>query len=237
MALPEEGFSFSRDVGFNRKACAGNSIANLFWSRWLVRAKPDPRDTTQKFLFTLRDNTFIESVLIPASPALYGSPSDRKTLCVSTQVGSAPTDASSVRAVWRDGLRNLEPGEIVEQVLLVETLSGETVQQYRLHGNGGTLGQLSKSSASHRDHQQHLGASESAHATSRFRRVALANRIRELADQPLQIRLAVSLHGATDEVRQTIMPINRKFNLADVDRCVRILYVQRNINVLRLNIS
>jgi len=48
----------------------------------------------------------------------------------------------------------------------------------------------------------------------------LAPRIRELAEQPLQIRLAVSLHGATDDVRQTIMPINRKFNLAALtDAC------------------
>jgi len=48
----------------------------------------------------------------------------------------------------------------------------------------------------------------------------LAPRIRDLAEQPLQIRLAVSLHGATDEVRQRIMPINRKFNVATlIDAC------------------
>jgi 23S rRNA (adenine2503-C2)-methyltransferase len=41
----------------------------------------------------------------------------------------------------------------------------------------------------------------------------LAPQIRELADQPLQVRLAVSLHGATDEVRQQIMPVNRKYPL------------------------
>src|SRR4030095_2249733 len=42
----------------------------------------------------------------------------------------------------------------------------------------------------------------------------LAPQIRQLADQPLQVRLAISLHGATDEVRQKIMPINRKYPLA-----------------------
>ena len=47
------------------------------------------KDTTQKFLFRLRDGNLIESVLIPASPALYGSPSDRRTICISTQVGCA----------------------------------------------------------------------------------------------------------------------------------------------------
>jgi len=46
-------------------------------------------DSTRKFLLALPDRTFIESVLIPASPALYASPADRKTICVSTQVGCA----------------------------------------------------------------------------------------------------------------------------------------------------
>jgi 23S rRNA (adenine2503-C2)-methyltransferase len=47
------------------------------------------RDTTQKFLWQLSDGAFIESVLIPANPSLYGEASDRQTLCVSTQVGCA----------------------------------------------------------------------------------------------------------------------------------------------------
>jgi 23S rRNA (adenine2503-C2)-methyltransferase len=42
----------------------------------------------------------------------------------------------------------------------------------------------------------------------------LAPQIRKLADEPLQIRLAISLHGATDEVRDQIMPINRRYNIA-----------------------
>ena len=47
------------------------------------------QDTTRKFLFRLSDDSLIESVLIPASPALYGDRSDRRTICVSTQVGCA----------------------------------------------------------------------------------------------------------------------------------------------------
>src|SRR6266480_657344 len=46
-------------------------------------------DTTRKFLFRLNDGNLIESVLIPASPALYGQRSDRRTICISTQVGCA----------------------------------------------------------------------------------------------------------------------------------------------------
>src|SRR5580700_2337156 len=180
--------------------------------------KTGSRDTTQKFLFALRDTSFIESVLLPASPALYGSASDRKTLCLSTQVGCAygcKFCASGLEG-WT---RNLEPGEIVEQVLRVEALSGEKVNNLVFMGMGEPL-------ANYQNLLQSIeiikapwgigiGARHITVSTS-----GLAPRIRELADQPLQIRLAISLHGATDGVREKIMPINRKFNLAALmDAC------------------
>jgi 23S rRNA (adenine2503-C2)-methyltransferase len=176
------------------------------------------RDTTQKFLFALRDNSFIESVLIPASPALYGSASDRKTLCVSTQVGCAygcKFCASGLEG-WS---RNLEPGEIVEQVLRVEALSGENVNNIVFMGMGEPLANydnlLQSIEIIRAPWGIGIGARHITVSTS-----GLAPRIRGLADQPLQIRLAVSLHGATDEVRQTIMPVNRKYNLAALmDAC------------------
>src|SRR5690242_14501917 len=77
------------------------------------------RDTTQKFLFRLGDGSLIESVLIPASPALYGSRSDRRTLCVSTQVGCAY--GCKFCASGLDGFsRNLQPNEIVDQIIRSE---------------------------------------------------------------------------------------------------------------------
>src|SRR6185369_5991455 len=84
----------------------------------LVR-KQGSRDTTQKFLWRLADKSLIESVLIPANPTLYGEPSDRRTLCVSTQVGCAYGCRFCASGLdgWK---RNLEPYEIVEQVLAVE---------------------------------------------------------------------------------------------------------------------
>jgi len=176
------------------------------------------RDTTQKFLFALKGDTLIESVLIPASPALYGSPSDRRTVCISTQVGCAygcKFCASGLEG-WT---RNLEPGEIVEQVLQVEALSGEKINNIVFMGMGEPLA----------NYQNLLRAIEIIRAPwgvgigARHITVStsgLAPRIRDLAEQPLQIRLAVSLHGATDEVRQRIMPINRKFNVATlIDAC------------------
>ncbi len=180
--------------------------------------KTGSNDTTQKFLFALRDQSFIESVLIPASPALYGSPSDRKTLCVSTQVGCAygcKFCASGLEG-WT---RNLEPGEMVEQILQVEALSGEKINNIVFMGMGEPLANyqnlLQAIEIIRAPWGIGIGARHITISTS-----GLAPRIRELADQPLQIRLAVSLHGATDAVREKIMPINRKFNLATLmDAC------------------
>src|SRR5206468_2247074 len=81
--------------------------------------KQGSRDTTQKFLWKLKDGSFIESVLIPANPALYGEASDRHTLCVSTQVGCAygcRFCASGLEG-WK---RNLGVEEILEQVVATE---------------------------------------------------------------------------------------------------------------------
>ena len=83
-------------------------------------------DTTRKFLFRLPDGNLIESVLIPASPALYGERSDRRTICVSTQVGCAY--GCKFCASGLDGYtRNLEASEIVQQLLEVERKSGEKI--------------------------------------------------------------------------------------------------------------
>jgi 23S rRNA (adenine2503-C2)-methyltransferase len=108
-------------------------------------SKQGSRDTTQKFLWRLADHSLIESVLIPANPALYGEASDRHTLCVSTQVGCAygcKFCASGLEG-WK---RNLLPHEIIEQVLAIErdALVGRGVpasrrpprQQPRHHGHG-----------------------------------------------------------------------------------------------------
>ena len=74
----------------NLSAALRQRLAESFSLRSLQAVRTQgARDTTRKFLFKLADGRFIESVVIPASPALYGETSDRHTLCVSTQVGCA----------------------------------------------------------------------------------------------------------------------------------------------------
>ena len=194
------------------------------------------RDTTQKFLWRLSDKALIESVLIPANPALYGDASDRHTLCVSTQVGCAygcKFCASGLEG-WK---RNLRVEEIVEQVLAVERwhassssgLTGEPITSTRvttrrnerfidnlvIMGMGEPLANydhlIKALGILNAPWGGGIGARKITVSTS-----GLAPQIRRLAEEPLQFRLAVSLHGATDEVRNKIMPVNRKYPLREL---------------------
>jgi 23S rRNA (adenine2503-C2)-methyltransferase len=175
-------------------------------------------DTTRKYLFKLPDGALIESVLIPASPALYGEASDRRTLCVSTQVGCAY--GCKFCASGLDGFsRNLSPGEIAGQLIEAERLSGERVSNLVFMGMGEPLANFANLMRAidiiNSPWGIGLGARHITISTS-----GLAPQIRQLADQPRQIRLAISLHGATDEVRGQIMPVNRKYPLAELlDAC------------------
>ena len=169
------------------------------------------KDTTRKFLFRLRDGGLIESVLIPASPALYGETSDRRTACVSTQVGCAY--GCKFCASGLEGFsRNLEPGEIVDQLLAIEKESGEKIDNIVFMGMGEPLANLTNLLRAIRVINAPWGLGIGArHIT--ISTSGLAPQIRTLATEPTQFRLAISLHGATDEVRSQIMPVNRKYNL------------------------
>jgi len=170
-------------------------------------------DTTEKFLFQLHDGALIETVLIPATPGLT-SQSDRHTVCVSTQVGCAygcRFCASGLAGVKR----NLTAAEIVDQVLHVQELSGERVSNIVVMGMGEPLANYDNVLRALRilnaPWALGIGARKITVST-----VGLAPQIRRLADDPLQIRLAISLHGATDDVRQQIMPVNKKHPLNEL---------------------
>jgi 23S rRNA (adenine2503-C2)-methyltransferase len=198
-------------------------------------------DATQKFLWRLHDHSLIESVLIPANPALYGDASDRQTLCVSTQVGCAY--GCKFCASGLDGWkRNLTPDEIVEQVLAVErnvasdkwqvtrnqTLPSVTghASRFTLHasravdnvvvmGMGEPLANYENLLTALRILNAPWGGGIGARKIT-ISTSGLAPQIRRLAAEPLQFRLAISLHGATDAVRNKIMPVNRRFPLNEL---------------------
>jgi 23S rRNA (adenine2503-C2)-methyltransferase len=168
-------------------------------------------DSTRKFLFRLADGNLIESVLIPASPALYGEPSDRRTICVSTQVGCAY--GCKFCASGLEGFsRNLLANEIVDQLIAVEDATGEKIDNVVFMGMGEPLANFENLMRAIRIINARWGLAIGARRIT-VSTSGLAPQIRKLAEEPLQIRLAVSLHGATDEVRSRIMPINRRYNI------------------------
>ncbi|MEX1049100.1 MAG: 23S rRNA (adenine(2503)-C(2))-methyltransferase RlmN [Akkermansiaceae bacterium] len=171
-------------------------------------------DTTRKFLFRLHDGRYVESVLIPANPALYGEKSDRRTLCVSSQVGCA-YGCKFCASGLAGFTRNLDAAEIAGQVLAAEQLSGERVDSLVFMGMGEPLANLPNLLEAVAlitgEKTLHLGARHLTISTS-----GLVPQIKQLAEHPQQIRLAISLHGATDDVREQIMPINKKWPVTEL---------------------
>lgn len=173
-------------------------------------------DTTRKYLWALRAGDFVESVLIPANPGIDGDRAGRWTLCVSSQVGCAY--GCKFCASGLDGWkRNLSPGEIVGQVLAAEADSGVRIDNLVFMGMGEPMANY-KNLLTALDYLNaespwglHIGARHVTISTS-----GLVPQIKQLADDPRQFRLAISLHGATDPVREQIMPINRKYPLAQL---------------------
>jgi len=196
--------------------------------------KQGSHDTTQKFLWKLADGAFIESVLIPANPALYGEASDRHTLCISTQVGCAygcRFCASGLEG-WK---RNLGVHEILEQVLAVERMAANEREQAPA---ADPASPVSRPAARAVDNVVVMGMGEPlANYDNLIKALKILNapwgggigarkitistsglapQIRKLGVEPMQFRLAISLHGATDAVRNRIMPVNKKHPLADL---------------------
>ena len=192
----------------------------------LARKQGSP-DTTQKFLWQLADGQFIESVLIPANPALYGEASDRHTLCISTQVGCAYGCRFCASGLdgWK---RNLGVHEIIEQILAterwhaaqpkeesLEPTANRVVNNLVVMGMGEPLANydnlIKALKILNAPWGGGIGARRMTISTS-----GLAPQIRKLAVEPMQFRLAISLHGATDEVRNRLMPVNKKYPLSEL---------------------
>ncbi len=168
-------------------------------------------DTTRKFLTRMEDGSLVESVIIPAATAENGEKSDRITLCVSSQVGCA--FGCKFCASGLLGLkRHLSTAEIIGQILSAESIAGKRVNNLVFMGMGEPLSNFDnlldalEIITSHRGLE--IGARHITISTSGF-----VPGLKRLAAYPKQIRLAVSLHGATNAVRDQIMPVNKKWPL------------------------
>lgn len=163
-------------------------------------------DGTRKYLFRLRDGQLIETVMIPEE--------DRITVCVSTQVGCAMGCAFC--ATGQSGyVRNLSSSEIVGQVLAVRSDLMRRVSNIVFMGMGEPLQNYDSVMASIDIFNDPKGlAIGMRHIT--ISTCGVAPGIRRLADERLQLVLAISLHATTDEERQKLMPIARKYPLNEL---------------------
>jgi 23S rRNA (adenine2503-C2)-methyltransferase len=165
-------------------------------------------DGTEKFVLRLRDGRTIESVFIPDTPAM--------TFCISTQVGCAM--ACGFCLTGKMGLvRNLTAGEIVGQVrVLVDALAmRDTAFNIVLMGMGEPLHNYDETMKALRiladEHGFHLPPRRVTLST-----VGLLPALERLAKEPVMPNLAISLHAPTDAQRGALVPINRKYGVAEI---------------------
>ena len=181
-------------------------------------------DETEKLLLEMGDHSRVETVVIRAPQIGVGQKSSRKTICISTQVGCAYSCrfCASGLAGWK---RDLSVGEIVSQLIHVCHLEDETTQRAReeiasfdnivVMGMGEPMANYENLLPALRILNAPWGLNFGA------RRITVSTsgivpRILELANEPEQFRLAVSLHGATNDVREQIMPINKRYPLEEL---------------------
>jgi len=169
-------------------------------------------DGAAKLAFRTEDGRVVESVLIP-----HGR---RTTVCVSSQIGCA--FACRFCATGEQGLvRNLAAGEIVEQVVRVQARwRPNRVSNVVFMGMGEPLANYEAVVRAvrllNRPGGLHVGARRIAISTC-----GLPEQMRRLAEEGLQVALAVSLHAATDELRDELVPINKRHPISEVIAAAR----------------
>ncbi|MDR7543316.1 MAG: 23S rRNA (adenine(2503)-C(2))-methyltransferase RlmN [Armatimonadota bacterium] len=179
--------------------------------RLLLRADA-ASDGTTKVLLGLQDGRTIESVLLRYDDG-------RRTACVSTQVGCGM--GCTFCATGLAGLvRNLTAGEIVDQVLLLAQETGERITHVVFMGMGEPLANYEATLRAVRllnaPYGLRIGMRHLTIST-----VGLVPQIRRLASERLQLLLAISLHAPNDELRSQLVPVNRRWPLAELMAAAR----------------
>jgi 23S rRNA (adenine2503-C2)-methyltransferase len=168
-------------------------------------------DGTRKFLLKLHDSQNIETVLIPGD--------DHDTLCVSTQVGCA-MGCRICRTAQMGLTRNLSAAEIVAQLLTVRRQVPDCrITNVVFMGMGEPLANLEETVRAI-GIMTHPNGPQISWRRLTVSTSGLVPRIRELGAMT-RVKLAVSLNAVTDEQRDAIMPVNRRYPLAELLRCLQ----------------
>ncbi|MES3019781.1 MAG: 23S rRNA (adenine(2503)-C(2))-methyltransferase RlmN [Bacteroidota bacterium] len=164
-------------------------------------------DKTIKNTFKLYDSNIIEGVLIPAS--------DRMTACVSSQVGCSLT-CKFCATGYMERKRNLNPDEIYDQVVLIDRQAKENYQAPLTNIVYMGMGEPLLNYANVLKSIERITAKDGLNMAAKRITVStagIAKMIRKLGDDEVRFNLALSLHAANDEKRNTIMPINEQNSL------------------------
>ena len=170
------------------------------------------RSGAKKYLFKTFDNYIVESVVIPELK--------RTTLCISTQVG-CPLDCQFCATGLMGYKRNLSSGEIIDQFQLVsKDFDKSKISNIVYMGMGEPLLNYANTLKT-----LQIFAEEKTKEISLRRitvsTVGIAPKIVELADSGLKVKLALSLHSLFEETRNKIMPINKKYSVAENLEAIR----------------
>ena len=167
-------------------------------------------DGTRRYLLRLADDRTVETVLMPEG--------DRDTLCISSQVG-CPVDCKFCMTALLGLERSLTAGEIVGQVLLVARENGLSRESGRINivmmGQGEPLLNLPNVLKATRILLDPGGYALSPRRIT-ISTAGIVPKIEELGREPVRPKLAISLNASTEEMRQELMPITRKYHLKDL---------------------
>lgn len=167
-------------------------------------------DGTKKYLFELEDGNFVESVWMKYH---HGN-----SVCISSQVGCRM--GCRFCASTLDGLeRNLTPAEMLDQIYAISADTGERVSNVVVMGTGEPLDNYDNLLKFIRLITDENGLNISQRNIT-VSTCGLVENMKRLADEKLQITLALSLHGSTQEKRRELMPIANKYDISEViDAC------------------
>src|SRR5476651_2107510 len=177
-------------------------------------------DKTIKNSFILHDNHLIEGVLIPAD--------DRMTACVSSQVGCSLT-CKFCATGYMERKRNLNPDEIYDQVVLIDKQAREN---YRIPLSNIVYMAMGDPLLNYKnllDTVEKITSEDGLNRAAKRITVStagIAKMIKKLGDDHVKFNLALSLHAANDEKRNTIMPINEQNSLKELAEALKYYYAK-----------
>lgn len=180
---------------------------NFYIAKTQMLEKLESKDgCTTKFLFALQDGSVIESVLMKYK---HGN-----SVCISSQVGCRM--GCNFCASTLGGLeRNLSVSEMLGQIYAIQNMKGERVSNVVVMGTGEPLDNYDNLVKFIRmltdEHGYNISQRNITVSTC-----GLVEKIHKLAQEKLQITLAISLHAPNDEVRKTLMPVANKYSIAEI---------------------